>query len=462
MSSSRVIPIQFGTRLATHVSGPLTQELLENLYLELAPPGAKSKYILLGTPGLAPFCQPASGMVRGLEVMGPYVYAVIGQALYQVDEFGASVEMGTIDGSARVSMANNGTHLWIASETKTYWANIDDGVNEHSGFMFHSVFYQDGYLIGVAHDQSWWLSGLDDATTIDGLDFTTADAKPGLNVGGLSSNRLPLIFKTDSIEAYYNSGAAAFPFTRSQVIEKGCLSGRSIAQGDEYVFWLGNDLKVYAMRGYSYSEISDETAIRIIEAEASPETGYGFCYQQDGHTFYVLTFSGVTLVYDLKTQLWHKRRSADLGNWRVSSHVWVERWKKHIVGDYSTGDIYTLDMETYDDNGDTITRRAQGAPIWSNGQMFRVDEFDLDIESGVGLIVGQGSDPQVILDWSSTGGRTWSNELWRSFGQVGQYDLPVRWHRLGIHRQFTPRITITDPVPVRISGAYARIEAHSA
>jgi len=42
-----------------------------------------------------------------------------------------------------------------------------------------------------------------------------------------------------------------------------------------------------------------------------------------------------------------------------------------------------------------------------------------------------GADPQVMLRWSDDGGHTWSNEHWRSMGQIGQTGYRTIWRRLG-------------------------------
>jgi hypothetical protein len=387
-----------------------------------------------------------------------YLYAVVGGKLYRISSAAGVTELGDIAGSGNVRMSRNETHLWIATNDKLYAANQDE-ILELPEKNFVGVTYQDGYLIGAqGGGQKWFISAVDDATSLSALDFTSADALPGTCVGIISDHREVHVFKTSSIEVYYNSGASAFPFARTQVIERGCASGDSIAKNDNMIFFLGNDLRVYGMGGYQPQVISNNVISELIEARTSPQTAVGFTYQQGGHVFYVLTFSDLTLVYDITTGKWHKRISDLEARWRVNNYVWIDTWRKHLVGDFEDGNIYTLEPDTYDEDGAILRRRAQGAPLWNGGLHMRVDEFMLDIETGVGLVTGQGSDPQVVLDWSSNGGKTWSNQLWRSFGKMGEYDEQVRWHMLGRHRQFTPRITITDPVPVRISGAYVRAE----
>jgi hypothetical protein len=73
----------------------------------------------------------------------------------------------------------------------------------------------------------------------------------------------------------------------------------------------------------------------------------------------------------------------------------------------------------------------------------------LDVEVGVGLATGQGSDPQISLSVSRDNGKTWGAEMWKPLGKAGEYATRVEWRRLGSCRQFTPKIRVSDPVPVR-------------
>jgi Neuraminidase (sialidase) len=78
--------------------------------------------------------------------------------------------------------------------------------------------------------------------------------------------------------------------------------------------------------------------------------------------------------------------------------------------------------------------------------------FALDMDVGVGL--ESGDDPKVSLRTSKDGGKTWSNELIRSIGKVGEYSKRVIWNRVGGGRKVVFEVTITDPVKRNIVGAY--------
>jgi hypothetical protein len=130
-----------------------------------------------------------------------------------------------------------------------------------------------------------------------------------------------------------------------------------------------------------------------------------------------------------------------------------------IVGDYENGNIYAFDMETYADNGQIQKwlRSWRALPTGQNNlKRTTHHSLQLDMETGVGLNSGQGSDPEVMLRWSDDGGHTWSNEHWVKVGKIGQYFKRAIWRRLGMTLKLRDRVyevSGTDPVKISITGA---------
>jgi hypothetical protein len=184
----------------------------------------------------------------------------------------------------------------------------------------------------------------------------------------------------------------------------------------------------------------------------------GYCYQQEGHYFYVLSFQGgnITLVYDMTTGLWHERGyyNATTGNNDRHRGICSTYWdNKTMVGDFADGKLYYYDLDYYTDNGNTIKRIRQGTHIHTDRKRMSFFEFEVDLERGIGLVTGQGEDPQVMLQFSDDGGFSWSNELWASAGKIGDRLASVSWRRLGMSRDRVWRITMTDPVKWIINSA---------
>jgi hypothetical protein len=132
---------------------------------------------------------------------------------------------------------------------------------------------------------------------------------------------------------------------------------------------------------------------------------------------------------------------------------------KTIVGDWQTGNLYVLDLNTYTDNGDLIVSRRTGAYV--SAQSYNM--LHVDFETGVGNAIAPGNNPVAQLEWSDDGGHTWSNSHSAALGAVGEYQLRVRWRRLGTPRRYglsrVFRVTVTDPVKRIMTGAMLDVSA---
>lgn len=105
-------------------------------------------------------------------------------------------------------------------------------------------------------------------------------------------------------------------------------------------------------------------------------------------------------------------------------------------------------------------RRLRRSPhLSADGLWAFYQRFQLDLEAGVGLIDGQGEDPQLMLRWSDDGGHTWSDEHWTTAGRLGAYAQRAIWRRLGRSRDRIFEVTISDPVKVAWIGAWLDVES---
>lgn len=439
---------------------------LVNLYAE---PNQDGTITLYGTPGLRLWATVGNGPIRGLCVANDLLYVVSGSGVYRVNSSGATTFLGSIGTSSGiVSMANTGVEVQIVDgSTSGYLITLaTNALSRITDVDFPGGVtnaFLDGFtLFNQPGTGKFWATSAYAAGVIDPLDFATAEGAPDPLVSLIVDHREIWLFGSESTEVWYNAGNPDFPFERvsGAFIEHGCAAAHSVAKMDNTVFWLGQDDKgrgmVWRAEGYSPQRISTHELETQISNYSTLSDAVAWTYQQDGHAFYVLSFptEDVTWVYDVSTQLWHERAWRDSSNnlrrHRVQCHAMFNG--DHIGGDWQSGKLYVLDMDTYTDNGDTLVRELVASHIRSGKRRF-YSEAEVVIESGVGLQSGQGSDPQAMLSFSDDFGRTYGNERWRSFGMVGQYLKRAVWHRLGSGFQRTFKLTITDPVKVAITGA---------
>lgn len=85
-------------------------------------------------------------------------------------------------------------------------------------------------------------------------------------------------------------------------------------------------------------------------------------------------------------------------------------------------------------------------------------KFELDLQTGVGLSTGQGSDPKVWLRFSNDGGATWTEYRHLSMGAIGAYTTRAIARQLGSARDRVFEVRCSDPVFTGIAAAYLDLE----
>ena len=444
-----------------------------NLYPEATPEGAKSAGFLVRAPGLRLLASVGSGPVRGLWQFGSYGYVVSGNNLYRVNAAWSATLLGVVSGTGPVSMADNGTQLFIACNPRGYIYNVStNAFGEISDPDFPgavTVGYLDGYFVfNEPNSQRVWITSLLDGTSIDPREFASAEGATDGLVALIVDHREAWLFGTNSVEVWYDSGEAQFPLSRIQGAynELGCAAPYSVAKMDNGLFWLGSDARgggmVYRANGYTGQRISTHAVEYAIQSYANISDAIGYTYQQDGHSFYVLTFptGNATWVYDVATGGWHERARFENGQfYRHQSNCQMRYNNEVVVGDSSNGNLYAFDLDVYADNGapQKWLRSWRALPSDQNTLKRTTQHaLQLDCETGTGLATGQGSDPQVMLRWSDDAGHTWSNEHWTSMGAIGAFGTRAIWRRLGMTLKIRDRVyevSGTDPVKVAITGA---------
>jgi hypothetical protein len=139
----------------------------------------------------------------------------------------------------------------------------------------------------------------------------------------------------------------------------------------------------------------------------------GFAYQQSGHTFYQLNFptANASWVFDVATGMWHRRGYWTNGAYSMDRSRWhVYAFGKHLVGDPTSGKIYQVSESFYDDAGNPIRRMRRGPAVGSEMQWIYHNQITFDVETGLALQAGQGSNPMLMMRYSDDRGKTWSNE----------------------------------------------------
>lgn len=463
---------------------PFSAQRCVNKYAIAARETALNEEALFETPGIVALGSGVGSLStnkgRGAAVMGGVYYTVQGNLLYEVDSAGATTSRGTISGTGRVSMAHNGLILCIVvpgGKAYSYTASTTTlaEITDPDYVTSDTVSYADGYYIFTETDgTNWFVSNLNNPAAIDALDFGSAELNPDDIVAGFTNYDEVIIFGEETTERFSNIGGAGFPFQRipGASYEKGCRARHTPIEWEGSFFFVGGgrNEKISVYRGGGTAEperISTDAIDTEMQkfSESEVQAAFSFSYSIRGYSFVGFTFRSVdktdrTFVYNVtfsnltgKHTWFEQQTGIDESGWRVNSVDFV--YDMLLVSDNVDGRLGYLDESTYTEYGATILREKVTGPVFAEGALY-FPSVELTVDAGQGLISGQGSDPQIMMDFSDDGARTWSNELWRPLGKMGEYGRIVEWRRLGRSRKSRVfRFRQTDP----IKSAWIKLEA---
>lgn len=321
-------------------------------------PGQKLKITLpnLGTGYVA-------GPLRGLHTatVPNVLIACYGNQVASIDINGNVTSLGHLQTSTGpVSIIDNGSQYAVLDGFQGYsyssgtWSPITT-----LNFPPAIGTMQDGFgLVNQVGSDQFFQSNLNDLTTWQALDFSSADSEPSPIQAVISLFRQIWIFKQNTTEIWNNAGLNGFAFQRMQgaFMQVGCLAPFSVAVSEDRVFWMGRSplgsLSIYTNNGYSEQRISTHPIeyhiLAYMQASSvGASDAIGFCYNQAGHVFYVLTFpsGNATWVYDMTTQLWHERGEFINGvynRWDPNCYAFFNG--QHLVGSSTSRQLSVLDI----------------------------------------------------------------------------------------------------------------------
>jgi hypothetical protein len=413
--------------------------------------GAEKGAVLQSVPGYTVFADLGS-VVRGTLATNDRVFFVAGGSLYELDSNGVATNRGVLQTSSGVvEMAYGISQLVIVDGPNGYVLSLATNtftqIDSPGFYGSETVCFSDNYFFfrrpGTGQ---FYISGINDATTEDPLDFATAESQPDDLVGIVAVQRRVILLGQTSTEVWFNSGAALFPFEREgTTIEVGCMAPHSVRAVDNSAFWVGQDRNgvgvVYRLNGYQAVRISNVAVEEALQASDVSEAN-AYCYQENGATFYALNAPGLTStwVYEIRAGEWHERVDLDgVGQFTPDRAVChSSAFGKHLLG-ASDGKVYALDSDVHQKAGDPLVRERISPYYDSMGWTF-YGAFHLNCTTGE---TPQGEIPLVELSWTDNSGKSWSNPIVQELGRVGEKFAVLIWRMLGRskHRAWKVRFT---------------------
>lgn len=445
---------------------PLSAQSTVNLYPEPVPNGL-SPSALLCWPGAKLFAE-GEGVNRGLYDWRGFIYAVNGTKLYSISSTGSKTELGNIPGGARCVFAADAFYLYIVTGGSVYrtdGATVSE-VTDSDLESPNSVAFINNQFVYDGDQGRFTISEPGDGGNIDALNYATAEALYDDLIRVYTFNQQIYMMGAKSIEPWYNSGVGTPPLDRIDggLSHVGIAGIHAVTNTDKAVYFLGHDRTCYRLNGYLPEQISTIAINNAIEGYADVSDCFCFALKLQGQSFVIYSFPSAdkTWCYSESINYWFELSTGvDGGRHLVNSYCYA--FGKHLISDYRNGNVYEWDVETYSDNGAEQPRERVTQPIYSDfisapGKTVFWNSIRLVMNSGNGLVLGQGVQPQVMMQFSDDGGRTWSTEDWRTSGKMGVYKWEVEWVSLGAAESRIYRFRVTDPVECHFYKLFADIE----
>lgn len=464
-----VIPL-FGTGQQGKSSAASAQRHL-NLYCEFPPDSEKGQLIFYGTPGTTLVVSFGDTPVRGWIAVGNFYYVVHRDTFWEVNNAGVKTNRGTISTSiGHVDMAYDGAVILVATGTNLYtytvasttFAVVASGTAPQTA---NTCAWLDGqFLADQGTGDQVQISP--DGITWDALDFAAAESNPDGLMRVFADNGEVVLLGVNTTEFWGNVGAGDFPFVpvKGATQEFGLAARWSLCQFNSGLAGVMKNsmgqVQVMFIQGYVPRPLSSQELDSLIAGYATVADATAFSYMLGGHPMLQVNFPGAgkSWLFDASTNLWSPLEYG-LSGARHRADMRLDFLGRTLVGDHTNGNVYSLDPDVYTDAGTAIAREIISRHIFNSNLPVVVDELFIDFSTGIGLTSGQGSNPQAMLSVSKDGGNTWGAEMWTTLGAIGKYRTRAIWRRLGMARDWTFKIRISDPIKVVIAFAAMNVRS---
>lgn len=459
-------------------SAVVTRQRRLNVYLEVRKDRDKTRIAIYGTPGLVALMQPSTPAnlpIRGILGTQTNLYIVAYNQFQQLSGSGAQLGSGTINTTAgNVSMAFSPTQVVIVDGTNGYYYTPATftlaTISPFQATGAKTVTFVGGFFVAEQPGtQKFWVSAVNDGSTWASTAFASAAGGSDNIVAVNNLSGMLILFRQQGMEFWQNQGLTPQPFAPLLAAANtwGLNAIASVvhvpaANDQDSLIFLGQSssgqVQCIQVTGFAPQVISDPDIESIWNGFGVTNDATAYTYQVDSHRFYQINFptGNRSFIYDVSSGVWCEvQTGTSVTPVRHTGNFGTYYAGQTIVTDYLTNQIYNYSTTNYTDNGTTIVRQLITRHVLSSFNRVRVAMLYLDMETGVGLQTGQGSNPQVVLEYSKDNGRTWVSNRLGAVGQIGTYLTRTIWRRFGCTRDAVWRFTMTDPVKFVITeGAY--------
>ena len=410
---------------------------------------------------------PASVDSQGLAGFGNFLIVIIDDTVYKVNPSNwTKTTLGTTSTSTSQSY-----FVKTFLDAELFFHNKVTGYLLDSSYAFVSMttlptapyvagaVYLNNYLFLGTTGNRIYNSAVGDPTTWNALDYVTFEQTADNLIGIAKHLNYLVAFGNVSTQFFYDAGNATgspLGVAQSYTSEIGCASGDSIVSTTNTVLWIGTSKtygrSVYLMDGVSPVRVSTHNVDKHLAADSLSEVS-AYCYTISGHTLYILTLHNTnkTLVYDINEKMWYTwTQWAMASNDQPNPGTYYESYFRptyyaQVQGapymlDDDTAEIYELDVNVYQDDGEQIYCRTV-TDISDNGTTKR--KFFGRLE-----IIGDKVAGTMQVRHTGDDYNTWS-----SYRPINLNAKRSQVYLSGADRRRAWEFLCTSNVPLRLDGA---------
>lgn len=455
--------------LASYDRADLPRILLQNCFYEASPANLEDQVAILPRPRMLQFATAGAGPITGLYRKGGVMATALNSGkilarsadqLFKVDQnTGAATLLGTVTGTQRMSAEGNPDVVVLTCGGTLYQTDGSSlsTVDMPAGFNAYAVDVLNDYFL-IASDNGQFFWSAIGGTTIDPLDYATAESQPDvLRTLKVIGDELWLLGRL-SIEVWQPTGDLNLPFQRigGRIFGIGITAidtcQKLNVNGIDTICWVGTDRRVYQTNPnptrISPPWLDEKLGKATITQADSALNPYAAAYSWNGHDFYILHIPGQgSYAYDLMTQQWDEVTSYNHPLFRGAVNAFGVN-SQPLLGDDTTAVIWQMVDTQITDGSDPVVFEFTGL-LEVPGAPTRCNSVSLDLSAGT--TTDPADDPMIQMAISTDLGRTFQDVDPQPLGREGEFETGVRWTGLGLLRRpgRLHRWRTTLPVTVR-------------
>lgn len=409
-------------------SKPLSQQRTLNMYPEQTENG-RVPVCLKSWPGLKVWSSGvASEPDRGFynKLFKSKGYQVAGTKLYSIDSDGTRTNVGSVPGAGYATFADNGNTLIVVADNVAYSWDGTTFATESYTFTPVTVGYLNSQFLFQADDENLYISTPGLTTVATGNFFPFESSSDDL-VRTYVYNQFVFGFGSRTVEPWENTGGSIPPFQRMSggIAEVTGLAGvNAVNNTADAMYFLGADNEAYQIETIRARRITSPAVAWAFQSYGDNSSCRVEVTSFDSQDFILFIFpeQKAVWVYGEQTGLWFEIDHGLFGDLYLGGGF-SRIFNKNLVADRTTGALYELDVDTYQNNGIAIKRQRTMRPISGEDfgnprqkQQLRMVRFSM--ETGTGNT--NEPNPKVMTEISTDGVIFDGAEQWHTVGREGE------------------------------------------